>query len=162
MLQKSIRSRHGFSLVELVIAMGLLSIIMMPIIALMATSYKVYNASSTSRDGNYLRQVALDAAAMRLQSANRVLAASPNFVDVRTASGTTARLFYSGGRLIWRESGVDQVLVQDLSNARFSVGAAAGATAAAGDLILLEVGSRRPGEPVESWSSTRLWIKPII
>jgi prepilin-type N-terminal cleavage/methylation domain-containing protein len=153
---------RGFSLVELVIAMGLLAIIMMPIIALMATSYKVYNASSTSRDGTYVRQVALDAAAIRLSATNRVLGAGTNYVDVRTAAGTTARLSYTGGTLVWRENGVNQVLVQDLSNARFSVGAAAGATATAGELILLEVGSRRPGEPVETWSSTRLWIKPTI
>lgn len=160
--ETTLKTRRGFSLVELVIAMGLLAIIMMPIIALMATSYKVYNASSTSRDGTYLRQVALDSAAIRLQNTNRVVAAGTNFVDVQTATGATARLSYSAGRLYWREGGVNHVLVQDLSNARFSVGAASGATPAAGDLLLLEVGSRRPGEPVETWSSTRFWIKPTI
>ena len=152
----------GLSLVELVVSMGLMSLIMMPVIGLMATSYKVYNASSTTLDGGYARQVALDSAAMRLQFAQRVLAVGTNFGDVQMASGATARLSISGTQLTWTEGGTTQILVSGLSSARFSVGAAGRATATAGELLLIEVGSRAPGDPLETWSSTQLWIKPTL
>lgn len=153
---KSKRLRRAFSLIELVVAMSLLMVLMLPVIGLLSTSYKVYNASSTRAGGDGSRRAALDALSLRLQSAVRTTAAASNAVTVQLANGSTARLSYAGGRLFWREGGVTQTLVAGLSNARFSVGAATGATATAGELLLVEVATRATNEPAESWSSTRI------
>ncbi|MEZ6136913.1 MAG: prepilin-type N-terminal cleavage/methylation domain-containing protein [Pirellulaceae bacterium] len=160
-MTKPRRKRAGLSLVELVISMGLLSLMMLPVIALMATSYKVASASTTSRDSAYARHVALEVAALRLQYADQVVATGSNFIDVRLPTGT-GRLSYAGGRLNWRFGSLNEVLAQGLSNARFSVGAAPGANPEAGELLLIELGTRPTGAPTEVWSSTQIWIKPTI
>ncbi len=156
------RKRRGLSLVELVVSMGLMSLIMLPIIGLMATSYKVYNAGCTSRDGAYARQVALDAINLRLRNARNVVNATSGFLEVQLLNGGTATLEFVAGGLDWTESGIRQTLASGLTSARFNVGAGSGATPVAGDLLSIEVATKTSAEPVETWSSTTLWLRPTI
>lgn len=154
-------TRHGMTLMELVVSMGLLAMIMLPVIGLLGTTYKVYNSSSERYNGSYARQTALDTTAMLLSGASDATTAS-NRVDVRFENGTSGRLSYSRGQLIWNFAGTSQVLVNGLTRARFTLGAAPGASPTAGELLLLEVASQSREEPVETWSSTRIWIRPTI
>ena len=154
-------NRHGMTLLELIVSMGLLSMIMLPVIGLLGTTFKVYNSSSERYNGSYTRQTALDTTAMLLAGAEDATTTS-NGVDVRFANGTTGRLSYSNGQLTWDFAGTSQVLVTGLTGARFTLGAAPGAPPTAGELLLLEVASQSPDEPVETWSSTRIWIRPTI
>jgi hypothetical protein len=155
-------NRHALSMVEVVLSLGLLSVIMIPIVGLMATSQKIMSAGQASRSGAYTRQTALDAAVVRLQSARRVLRTGSQHVDVLTASGTTARLSFSAERLLWIEGGVRQVLASGLTQVRFGSGAAPGASPTAGSLMSLELATQAPTEPAAQWSGTTVWIKPII
>ena len=161
-IRSELPRRPGLSLVELVVSMGLLSILMLPIIGLLATSHKVYNASNVRHDGNYARHIALDAVAARMGSAVRVVSANPSQIDVQLASGAVGRLTYSRGVLAWRVGTSVEVLARGLANARFSVGAVAGAGPAAGELVSVEVATRGTGEPADTWSSTNVWVKPTI
>lgn len=154
--------RRGLSLLELVVSMGLLTILMLPVVGLLATSYKVYNASSQRHDGNYARQTALDAAEHVLRGAEQVVAVSRGSVNVRFADGTVGRLAYSRGRLTWTAGGASQTLADHLSDASFSVGTAAGASPSAGELLLVELATRGAGEPSDTWSNTRIWIRPLL
>lgn len=150
------------SLIEVVISMGLLAVVMLPILGLMATSRKVMIAGDTSRSGDYARQTALDVAIVRLRSAQQVVDSGSNYVDVLTGSGTTCRLSVSNGRLLWTEAGIQQTLATGLSSANFTFGTAPGATPTAGTLLMLEVATQAPSEPVPHRSSTTIWIKPTI
>lgn len=154
--------RSGLSLVELVVSMGLLSLMMLPIIGLMATSYKVFNAGNTHRDGAYARQVAMDAIGVRLQGAAEVLRISPGYLEVRLSGGAAAELELAGGSLFWTEAGDRQMLATGITNARFTAGTSAGDSTSAGELVLVEVASQANSEPVEKWSSTTLWLRPTI
>jgi len=157
-----LRMRRGLSLVELVVSMGLLSLMMLPIVGLMATSYKVFNAGNTSRDGAYARQVALDAVSYRLQGARQVVRARSGYLEVRLLNGTTAALELTAGSLFWTEAGARQMLATGITNARFVAGTSTGATTSAGELVLIEVASQASTEPVEKWSTTTLWLRPTI
>ncbi len=157
-----IRHRRALSLLELIVSMGLLSLIMVPVVSLLGTSYKVMVASSDRQAGSYTRQVALDSVAYRLNGSTQVLAADAAELDVRLADGNTARLSFNRGELLWETSFGVETLVAGLSNARFSVGASKGASPLAGELFLIEVASRGPDEPRETWSSTQLWIRPTL
>ncbi len=154
--------RRGLSLVELVVSMGLLSLMMLPIVGLMATSFKVYNAGNTSRDGAYARQVALDAVSFRLKGSRQVVRARSGYLEVRLLNGTTAALELVDGGLYWTEGGARQMLATGITHARFSAGTGSGATTSAGELLLIEVASQASTEPVEKWSSTTLWLRPTI
>ena len=156
------RKRSAMSLLELIVSMGLLSLIMVPVVSLLGTSYKVMNASSDRQAGSYTRQVALDSVVYRLAGSTQVLDAGTDHITVLLADGDKARLSFGGGELFWETSFGVESLIAGLSNARFSVGAGPGATALAGELFLIEVASRGPGEPQETWSSTQIWIRPAI
>lgn len=152
----------GVSLLELVISMGLLAVIMLPVISLMATSHKVYTASSHRHDGDYARRTALDAAGRVTQGAQTIVATGANYVDLQFPSGELGRLSFNGAGLTWTAAGTTQLLAIGLTQGRFSVGVAPGANSTAGGLLLVEVASRQAGEPQDSWSSAQFWIRPPI
>ncbi len=156
------KRRAGVSLAELTVAMGLCAIIMLPVIGLLGTSHKVYSASSTRSGGDGARRAGLDAVSLRLADAVRIVSANSTAVRVQFPSGAVGVLSYGGGRLVWRLGAIREDLVAGLSNARFSVGSAAGAGPVAGELLLVELASRSGSEPNDSWSSTQVWIKPTI
>ena len=158
----AVASRRAISLVEVVVSLGLLAAIMLPVAGLMATSHKVFQAGQVAHDAAYVRQTALDAARIRLQGCQRVVAVASQHVDLLTAAGTTARLTFVAGRLQWSEGGAVQVLASGLTAARFNVGTAAGANVTAGSLLMIEVATQRPGEPNPHWSTTTVWIRPSI
>ncbi len=159
-IKKHQRLRRALSLLELVVSMGLLALIMVPVISLLGTSYKVMNASSERAEGSYARQSALDAIGMNLRGCTQVLDAQAEELVVLTADGNKTRLSFSRGELLLETALGQQSLTTGLSGIRFSVGAKSGAPPAAGELILVEVASRGPSEPTETWSSTQLWIRP--
>ncbi len=155
-------SRVAMSLLELIVSMGLLSLIMVPVVSLLGTSYKVMNASSDRQSGNYTRQVALDSVAVRLAGSSQILSSSSSQVTALLSDGSQGRLSFSRGELTWETPLGVETLIAGLSNARFSVGAIPGASLPAGELFLIEVASRGPGEPQETWSSTQIWIRPLL
>ena len=154
--------RTGLSLVELVVSMGLLSLIMLPVVGLLATSFKVYNAGCTSRDAGYARQVALDAIAFRIQAADRVINTTTTLLRLQLISGGTAELGFVNDAVTWTVGGKTEVLASGISDAKFSMGSAAGAAPTAGDLVRVEVASKVVTEPLEKWSSTTFWVHPML
>lgn len=155
-------ARRGLSLLELTVAMGLLSIVMLPTISLLATSHKIYNSQNVRHDGDYLRMTALDAAVQRLHGAEKIVQLESDYVEVVFASGVFGVLAFERGDLIWKTSVGSELLARGLSGAKLDVGTAAGATAEAGQVLLVYLGSRGVGEPTETWSSERVWIRPAI
>jgi len=154
--------RRGLSLLELTVSMGLLALIMVPVISLLATSYKVMGASSARQSGAYARHAALDAVGWRLTGSVQVVSALPQRLLLRQEDGTLATLRIFRDELRWETGLGVETLMAGLSNARFSVEAVAGSPPAAGELLLLEVATRAAGEPQETWSSTHFWIRPAI
>lgn len=154
--------RRGVSLIEMVVSMGLLSVIMLPVISLLATSHKVFSASSARHDGNYLRHTSLDGASRVLAGAESVVAISSRSVEVQFSTGATGELAFGAGRLIWTFGGTAQELADGLSDARFTVSIAPGAPSVAGEIVRLEVASQSVGEPQANWSSTQVWVRPAI
>ena len=154
--------RTAMTLLELIVSMGLLALIMLPVISLLATSYKVMNASNARQDGSYARRTALDAASSLLREGVAVTAIGQNHVEVLFPSGSLGRLDYARGEMSWSVGGVREVVARGLADLQFSVGTSAGARPVAGKLILLEVATRGINEPTDSWSSTQIWIRPAI
>ena len=160
---RTLRSRRAMTLLELVVSMGLLALIMVPVVSLLGTSYKVMNRGSDQAEGSYARHVGLDAAAMLLSDSQNIIDSSTTHVTVGLSSGLQGRLSFSRGELLWQiNGGSPQLLARGLSGARFSVGTAAGATAVAGQLLKLELATRTTSDLSDQWSSTELWIRPTI
>lgn len=153
--------RRGLSLLELVVSMGLLSLLMVPVVGLLSTSLKVYTASNDRFDGDYARQTALDGSTYLIRDGVAVVAHSPTSLEIRFASGSVGQLRYDRGQLTWTIGSARQLLSSSLTDARFSVINSA-TDPTAGELIKLEFASQSSTEPTARWSTTQVWIRPLI
>lgn len=158
--------RKAMTLLELVVSMGLLAVIMLPLIGLMGTTYRVYAASSDRQEGSYLRTSALDACVHLLRDAESIVAASPTRLQVKLSTGAIGELSFGRKRLVWKQTGAAQVLAIGLANAKFSTTRVPAGRLdpdqSIGSLVQLKFSSQRAGEPNESWSTTSVWVRPTI
>ncbi|MCA9242042.1 MAG: hypothetical protein KDA37_17650 [Planctomycetales bacterium] len=142
------------TLLEVVVAVGLLALIMVLMVSLLTTSSNVLQASQ----GRHERGYALEAAAALLRGAEAAQVATTR-LRAQFATGQVGNLAFDArtGNLTWEIDGSTQILVRDLAAARFSV-----EPQSDGQLIRLAVATRAARAGPELWSHVVVWIRPHI
>ncbi len=167
------QARHGISLVELLVATALMSLLMVPMFGTLKASLRMNETGAMRQGGSYTRQVALEAISARMLGSTQLLELRDQSLTVLQSSGMKARLSVeqsSSNRdrvcLVW-EDGVSkpQVLVDDLYYVSFRETGKPGKYGAAdpaGSLIWVDVVTVDPRETEKQWSSTQIWIHPTL
>lgn len=152
--------RSGMSLVELVMSMGLLAMIMMPIIALMSSTFHIYESTQSRQTGALSRHSCLDVLAERCGSATAVRSVGRSSVVFEMRDGSTARCFLRRGVMNWRQGGVTEPLVAGLNSLSFSL--VDQTATSAGSLLQVKATTQPDPEVAAKTSTTTLWIRPAI
>ncbi len=156
------RRRPGMTMVELLAAMMLMALIMVPLFGMIQASLSIAETSSQHQSGGFTRQAALEGISRRLQGSTDVLEIQDQSLVYLQADGQKARLSFNGDQLIVENDKGAELLIQGLAKLQFYV-VDKPSKADDGWLIGVDVvtfGSRPP-YPAEI-SSTQVWIRPAI
>lgn len=154
--------RRAVTMVELLAAMVVMSLIMVPLFGIMKASLRISEMSSQRQTGGFARQAALEAISRRLQGCTQVLEIADNRLVVLQADGQKAQLSFQKDNLVFENNLGSQVLSSGIAKLRFyEIGKPS--TVAAGRLIAVEVVTQDTKPPyVTHNSATRVWIRPAI
>ena len=164
-----LRSRQrGVTMVELLAAMMIMSLIMVPLFGMLKASLSISETSSQRQSGAFTRQAALEAIGRRLQGSKRLVEPpeqeSLTVIDLANFRPMTLRL--KGGQLILEDDFGPQVLIDGIAELSFydAVNEYVKPTStAAGRLIGVDVATRSSQPPYKVMhSSTKVWIRPAI
>ena len=149
-------------MVELLAAMVVMSLIMIPLFGILKASLRIAESSSQRQDGSFTRHAALEAMSRQLQGSAQVLELKDQSLVVLRADGGKLRFSLQGTQLVMESDLGSQVLIDGLAKLRFyEVGTPASATA--GRLIAIDVVTQGTKPPFTSVSSNaQVWIRPAI
>ncbi|MEO8268232.1 MAG: prepilin-type N-terminal cleavage/methylation domain-containing protein [Aureliella sp.] len=154
--------QRGVTMVELLAAMMVMSLIMVPLFGVLKASLSISEISSQRQSNAFTRQATLEAIGRHLQGSFQVLELLDQSLTVLQADGSKMRLSLKGEQLILEDKSGAQVLIEGIAKLRFyELGTPT--TVAAGRLIgidVLTLGSRPPYE--STISSTQVWVRPAI
>ncbi len=153
---------HGVTMIELLAAMMVMSLIMIPLFGILKASLSISETSSQRQAGAATRHATLEAIGRRLQGCTQVLELQKQSLTVLQADGRKMRLSLKGEQLILESDFGTQILIDGLAGLRFyEVGKPV--TPSAGRLIAVDVVTLSSRPPHESkLSSTQVWIRPAI
>ena len=152
------QNRRGLTLIELVVAVGLLTIIMLPVVGLPSTAARVYETNSELRQVEGQRLTAIDGAIRILRSAQQVTRVRARRLDLILQDGRPGQLRFTRGSLLWTLGQNQQTLGTNLQSVRFGV-QQSGQTVSDGTLVSISVSAR--AAPTED-STTFIWVRPTI
>jgi prepilin-type N-terminal cleavage/methylation domain-containing protein len=160
--QRQSQSQRGVTMVELLAAMMIMSLIMVPLFGILKASLSISETSSQRQANGFTRQATLEAIGRRLQGSTQVLELLDQSLTVLQADGSKMRLSLKGEQLILENDFGPQVLIEGIAKLRFyEVGKPT--TAAAGRLIGVDVVTLSSRPPYEGkLSNTQVWIRPAI
>lgn len=157
---KHARNRTGLTLLESVISMGLLSAIMLPVAAVMSTSYQVYTSGVNHGTTAGVRASAQAVVCDKLRQAVSVTQLRSDRLDVRMQDGSTARLSRSGDQLRWRNTGPPEALAVGVSGLQFELAGVNSADPRVGTLVKMTVETNAGGRA--SVSQSLLWVRTLL
>ncbi len=149
-------------MVELLVAMTLMALIMVPLFGMLKASVRIAATSSQRESDSTIRQAALEGISRRLEGSTDVLDVQDQSLVVLLADGQKGRLSFDGELLIMETDKGAEVLVQGLAKLRFSL-LSKPTTATDGWLIGVDVLTISASPTYnEAISNTQIWIRPAI
>ena len=151
--------RCGMTLMEVVMATGLLTVIMLPLFGLLSTVGYVYESTCLRRESAVERQVVLQSLGKLLSQADTLVEVQDKRMVLRLRSGLQATVEFHSGSIFWNVGGTSRALGTGLADVQFRQ-EHTGTLPSAGVVVALRVATIESGDV--QYSSTKVWIHPAI
>lgn len=158
---KKRRFSTGTSLVEVVIGLTLTTMLLVPVVGLMAASSRIWRQFESGHGSVASRQIAIQEIGNRLRNASQVLSVSASQIRFRSLAGDVQQVFQRGRQIYWQHAGTND-LIADEVGALLLRQVARGSTPLQGELVEIQVQNLPQSGVANSTSRCSVWIRPAI
>ena len=152
-------ARNGMTLMEVVMATGLLTVILLPLFGLLSTVGYVYESTCLRRASASERQAVLRSLGKLMSQADALVEVQGKEMVLHLRSGVQATVEFHSGSIFWRVPGKTRALGTGLADVQFKQ-EHKGSLPNSGAVVAIRVATIESGDP--QYSSTKVWIRPAM